>query len=184
MSDGKIIITGTGRCGTTFLMLIYSYLKEDTGYKRDPERHLYKNCNSGLEKGIRESYRIIKSPFLLTQLREEMEKEEIKIKHILIPIREFQQCAKSRERHKKYAGGLIGECQNAEQQLRYDYRAFSEFMYYCTLKEIPFTLINFIKMVESPYYLYEKIKQTFSKEITLQEFEQAFDKATEQQKKT
>ena len=37
----KILITGTGRCGTTFLIKLFSFLDFDTGYNRDNYKFKY-----------------------------------------------------------------------------------------------------------------------------------------------
>lgn len=33
--NSKIYITGTGRCGTTFLIKLFSFLNFDTGYNKN-----------------------------------------------------------------------------------------------------------------------------------------------------
>jgi hypothetical protein len=47
----KILITGTGRCGTTFLIKLFSFLNFNTGFNKDNYKvFIFSNCNSGLEK--------------------------------------------------------------------------------------------------------------------------------------
>ena len=47
----KILITGTGRCGTTFLIKLFSFLDFNTGYNRNNYKlSIYSNCNSGMER--------------------------------------------------------------------------------------------------------------------------------------
>jgi hypothetical protein len=59
----KILITGTGRCGTTFLIKLFSFLGYNTGYNRDNyKQYIDSNCNSGMEKKYNENYYIIKNP--------------------------------------------------------------------------------------------------------------------------
>ena len=38
----KILITGTGRCGTTFLIKLFSFLEFDTGFtKNDYNKYIF-----------------------------------------------------------------------------------------------------------------------------------------------
>jgi len=49
--------------------------------------------------------------------------------------------------------------------------------------DLPFTLVDFEKMVNDSEYLYKKIKHTFKEEISFEEFDSAYKKASENQKK-
>ena len=51
---GKIVITGTGRCGTSFLMHLFTALGFNTGYDLDEcEQHIKRSgCNGGIEHSI------------------------------------------------------------------------------------------------------------------------------------
>ena len=61
----KILITGTGRCGTTFLIKLFSFLDFNTGYNRNNYKlSIFSNCNSGMERNYNEKYYIIKIHFL------------------------------------------------------------------------------------------------------------------------
>ena len=56
----KILITGTGRCGTTFLIKLFSFLDFDTGYNRNNYKlSISSNCNSGMEKTYKSNNRIL-----------------------------------------------------------------------------------------------------------------------------
>ena len=49
-NDNKIVISGTGRFCTTFLMILFTYLKLTTGFSpTNFHKGITKNCNSGLE---------------------------------------------------------------------------------------------------------------------------------------
>jgi hypothetical protein len=57
----KILITGTGCCGTTFLIKLFSFLDFHTGYDRNNyEKFISNNCNSGMERQYKEKYYILK----------------------------------------------------------------------------------------------------------------------------
>ena len=103
----KILITGTGRCGTTFLIKLFSFLDFDTGYNRNNyEQYISKNCNSGMEKNYYTNHYIIKNPDFFININTIVNDSRIKIKNVIIPIRDFKISAKSRVKHSNKMGGL------------------------------------------------------------------------------
>ena len=103
----KILITGTGRCGTTFLIKLFSFLEFNTGYNRDNYiKYIFSNCNSGMEKNYKEKYYILKNPEFISNIQNILEDESVKIKLVIIPIRDFKISAISRVNNKNYTGGL------------------------------------------------------------------------------
>ena len=103
----KILITGTGRCGTTFLIKIFSFLKFNTGYNKDNYKNfIFSNCNSGMERKYTENFYILKSPTFMSNIKTIIEDKSVIIKTIIIPIRDFKLSAISRIKNKKIAGGL------------------------------------------------------------------------------
>jgi len=43
----KIFITGTGRCGTTFLIKLFTFLNFNTGFnKSNYQRFIFSHCNA------------------------------------------------------------------------------------------------------------------------------------------
>ncbi|MCA9750220.1 MAG: hypothetical protein KC414_14015, partial [Romboutsia sp.] len=60
----KIIITGTGRSGTTFLMILLTFLGLDTGFtKNNFNKYISPKCNSGMEFiKLNKKQKIIKYP--------------------------------------------------------------------------------------------------------------------------
>ena len=77
----KIYISGTGRCGKTFLIKIFSFLDFDTGFTRET----YEKLNI-----------LIKNPYILNNIDIILKDENIKIKTMIIPIRKYIDAAKSR----------------------------------------------------------------------------------------
>ncbi len=75
----KILITGTGRSGTTFLIKLFTHLGFDTGFhKNNFSKFIYTNCNADMEREIKENYQVLKSPFFIEKM-EDILKEEHKI---------------------------------------------------------------------------------------------------------
>ena len=94
----KIYITGTGRSGTTFLMRLFTFLELDTGYnKTNYKDFIFKNCNSGIEKAYKAKPYIIKSPYLVENLRTLVMDESIRIKAIIVSIHNYTESATSRQ---------------------------------------------------------------------------------------
>jgi hypothetical protein len=69
MAKRHVIISGTGRAGTTFLVQLLTELGLDTGLT-DSHTDIFENCNAGMEKDLREpdAPYIVKSPFLCDYL--------------------------------------------------------------------------------------------------------------------
>ena len=118
MSRGRIYISGTGRAGTTFLISLLTEIGLDTGFSSaEGDGSYYETARAGLEKDIfdRDGPAIIKSPFLCDHL-DEIIALGMSVSHIIIPVRNFQDAAKSREfvQRRQQAGGpdvrLQGAC--------------------------------------------------------------------------
>ena len=104
----KILITGTGRCGTTFLIKLFSFLEFDTGFNRDNyELSISSNCNSGMEREYHKNYYILKNPTFIQNIENIVKDTTIKIKKVIIPIRDLKLSAKSREKHGFANGGSV-----------------------------------------------------------------------------
>ena len=104
----KILITGTGRCGTTFLIKIFTFLNFDTGFNiNNYKEYIFSNCNSGMEKSYKDNHYILKNPTFMRDIEKIVkDKENITIKTVIIPLRDLDESAQSRVNHKKNAGGL------------------------------------------------------------------------------
>src|SRR5437868_1457434 len=125
----KIYISGTGRCGTTFLMLIFSFLGLDTGYHKgaDFKKMLYANCNSGLEKTWKAPHQIIKSPTFMVQLNHIVKKR--RIEYFIIPVRDYDESANSRAKNgsMKDNGGLWN-ANDTKEQVQFYHKIMAEYI--------------------------------------------------------
>jgi len=97
MSRHHIIITGTGRAGTTFLIQLFTSLGLHTGFT-DLTTAVYSNCQAGMEWDIRQADApyIIKSPFLCDYLDDVLDDTGIVIDQAIIPVRHLYSAAESR----------------------------------------------------------------------------------------
>lgn len=164
--DHHIIVTGTGRAGTTVLMQLLTELDLDTGYK-NKEYDIYENCNGGMSW----DFNPINAPYIIKIVRIERELENIisglKIDHAIIPIRDVYQAAESRRNVQWRSsensslniivpGGLFDTVQPWRQEF-----VLESLMYQLGLLlaryEIPATFIEFPKFIHDPAYLYRTL---------------------------
>ena len=94
-----VIITGTGRTGTTFLMELLTSLGLDTGFKSENVSSLKDEiARAGLEKNIGDAdcgY-IIKNPGFCNHAEEVLSRDDIIIDHVFVPMRDLVAAAESR----------------------------------------------------------------------------------------
>lgn len=92
-----VIISGTGRTGTSFLVQLLTDLGLETGY-HPGQTELPPAERAGLERDIRLSHApyIVKNPALCEYIDEVLSNPLIKINHAIVPVREFTSAAVSR----------------------------------------------------------------------------------------
>ena len=189
----KIIITGTGRTGTTFLVQLLTYLGLDTGFK-DIDEGMYEICDAGMEYTLVDpsSPYIVKNPWLCDELDDIMRTGEVVIDHAFIPIRNLKDAAASRihvsEKAKKkkllskmkgifknegVPGGLWHTKKPSEQTSILAQQLY-KLIYTITLFEIPHTFLDFPRIIKDPNYLYAKLSPVLGV-IDYKEFKHAFD---------
>ncbi len=101
---GKVIITGTGRAGTTLLMRIFIRLGLPTGFTvADIAAVEQMTGRAGLEcdfSGLdfRNLPEIVKSPYLSDLLHDALQQNQIVVDQIIVPIRDLDQATNSRVR--------------------------------------------------------------------------------------
>lgn len=176
--EDKIYITGTGRCGTTFLIKLFSFLNFNTGYnKLNYSKYIFANCNSGMERQYYEDFNVIKNPTIIKNI-ENIINDKIQIKCIIIPIRDYKKSAESRVSYGKKCGGLWNASNETEQVLFYN-KIMSEYLFYMVKYDIPTIFLDFEKMVNDKKYLYDKIKHILNeKNIDFETFSQIYDETS------
>lgn len=156
----KIVITGTGRCGTSFLMHFFTELGLNTGYTLDEcEQHLAQSgCDGGIEHSIGtekfESSDIVKNP----QWFYNPAMLNFDIDCIIVPIRELKNVALSRKAigSGKY-GGFWQNASTLDEQMRIDANAMYRFIKYVTRKDINLIFLDFPRIINDSEYLFDKI---------------------------
>lgn len=175
----KILITGTGRCGTTFLIKLFSFLEYNTGFTRETyNKFIFKNCNSGMEKQYTDKFYVIKNPLFLENIDNIIKDKSVNIKCVIIPIRDFGICAKSRAKHENKPGGLV-KAKDEYSQIAYFNKTMSKYIFYMTKFEIPTIFLDFDKMVHDKEYLYNKFKNIMDeKNIIFEYFANVYDEVS------
>lgn len=174
---GKIIVTGTGRCGTSFLMLIFTFLDLNTGFKKENfNNYIDKKNNSGLEVlDPNKSQQIVKFPGFMDQFDSIIKK--VDIERVIIPIRSYEESAISRCKN-----NMLWHAKDEKSQIEYYYKITSKYMLSMVEYDIPTIFLDFKRMITSPKYLYNKLLPIL-KEISFEKFKKAYELADKHQKK-
>lgn len=175
----KILITGTGRCGTTFLIKLFSFLDFNTGYNRDNfNSSIYVNCNSGMERSYTDNYYILKNPIFINNIENIIKDKSIKIKNIIIPIRDLEMSAKSRVKHGKTCGGLWN-AKDELSQIDFYKNLLTNYILISTKYDINTIFIDFDKMINDKTYLFNKLKFILDeKNIDLEKFSLVYEEVS------
>ena len=175
----KVLITGTGRCGTTFLIKLFSFLGFDTGYNRDNYNlDISHNCNSGMERNYKDNYYILKNPHFLCCMEEIIKDKSITIKNVIIPIRDLNNSAKSRVKHGNQNGGLWF-ANDELSQINFYKDILTNYIFISTKYDINTIFIDFDRMINDKTYLFYKLKIILDeKNIGLDEFSLIYDEVS------
>jgi hypothetical protein len=158
----KIVITGTGRAGTTLLVQVLTDLGLDTGFA--PDAPIDKGVNAGLETGIEapDAPRIVKNPNLSRRLGTLLDEGKVSIEHVIIPVRDLDVAAASRVRNTGYGadlhtfGGLFGTARATHQREALAL-VFYELLYTVARYDLPHTLLLFPRFADDWEYLHRKL---------------------------
>lgn len=158
----KIVITGTGRAGTTLLVQVLTDLGLDTGFA--PDAPVDAGVNAGLETGIEapDAPRVVKNPNLSRRLGELLDAGTVAIEHVIIPVRDLDVAAASRVRNTAYGadlhtfGGLFGTARATHQREALSL-VFYELMFTVARYDLPHTLLLFPRFAQDWRYTHEKL---------------------------
>mgnify|MGYP003657466751 FL=1 len=178
---GKLIITGTGRAGTTLLVRLFTELGLDTGFDRTNWQASYDaHCHAGLEHTLTapDAPRVIKNPSLCQELPPLLRIGAAPaIDWVIIPVRDLASAARSRIR----VGGRDGEIPGGlwltsrpEQQAGALAIAFHELIHALIEHDIPHTFLAFPRFALDPAYAYQKLGCILPDSVTLDVFQTAF----------
>lgn len=171
---GKILITGPGRSGTTFLVQLLTRLGLDTGFEPYKEifipevraggewcipLDIYNDSDEVMREKIDEAPRILKSCEWGLVLKQLIKGNTIEVDHIIIPVRDLEDAAKSRLEvglDWMVADNLEGEDRVVNQA---DIKAIAlgRAIEVCLLYDIPYTLMLFPRFVDDIDYCWGKL---------------------------
>lgn len=159
-----VLISGTGRTGTTFLVQLLTQLGLDTGFRKANQR-IYPGANAGMELSLRrpDVPYIVKS-FRIREFNQVLDEGDVVIDHAIIPVRDLFAAAESRREvsrraepgQAKVAGGLWGTTDPEEQEDVLVLRLY-ELIHILAKHEVPTTFLNFPRLVQEPDYLYRTL---------------------------
>lgn len=181
-----LIISGTGRAGTTFLVQLLTELGLDTGFS-NPFEKMKEDRNAGMEWDLTKNGNapyIVKSPALCEHLETILQNRDIVIDHAIIPIRDLFSAAESRRAvarkgsHKILTArpflGIKGwRIRRPNEQETVLAQNFHALLHSLARHDIPLTLLYFPKFVTAPAYLFEKIRFLLQN-ISYEDFLRAF----------
>jgi hypothetical protein len=162
LDTGKIIITGTGRSGTTFLVQLLTELGLDTGYTSKTWQQDYDaQSAAGLEHdfGNTQTPRILKNPAFCETLPALLAGGAMIVDHAIIPMRALDDAARSRVwigGRGKTAGGLWGTADAARQKSVLAEK-FHLLLHTLTIHNIPHTLLEFPRFAREAGYTWQKL---------------------------
>lgn len=162
LPEPKIVITGTGRSGTTLLVQILTDLGLDTGFSSDSP--IDKTTHAGLETGLDSptAPRIVKSPNLSRRLDAILAEGNVMVGHVIIPMRDLAVASASRVRATKYGsnlhamGGLFGTTNAVKQQESLALLNY-KLMFTLAKYDIAHTLLLFPRFASDWNYLYSHL---------------------------
>ena len=171
-----VIISGTGRAGTTLLVQYFTRLGLDTGFSLEQAASdVDPIASAGLEfsdLSVEALPYIVKSPWLCETLSEVLNKNSVRIKAAIVPIRELEKAALSRVRVTEEAtrqgfngaehpGGLWGTANPEEQQSALA-RRFFDLIFTLTEYQVPIYFLSFPRFARDTDYLYSVLEPFLS----------------------
>jgi hypothetical protein len=164
VANGKILIAGTGRAGTTLLVQVLGDLGLDTGFRRDAS--FDSHSRAGLERSLfaPNAPRIVKNPTLSRRLGSILASGEVEIDHVIVPVRALDVAVASRVRVSQYGkahgvrGGMIGGAKRPSTQRAYLAETFYELIWTLCEFDVPYTLLAFPKFATDAEYTYQKLE--------------------------
>lgn len=173
-----VVITGTGRSGTSFLVQLLTRLGLDTGFSvEELDGKLDAIGRAGLESNIRDEHAayVVKSPNISNYIEEILENPQIKLDLVIIPVRDITEAANSRVKVSKdnlsnkglfgqifgskrgHAGGMM-KTSDPEKQQFVLLKSLSHLLVECAKHDQPIALIHYPRLMDDASYLYSKLQ--------------------------
>lgn len=200
MHRKHVVITGTGRAGTTFLVELLTHLGLDTGYKpEEVDGNKCQTARAGLEHDIRRDNApyVVKSPWFCDYADDVLERNDLLIEHVFVPMRDLRAAAESRRfvtrttqsemtvlkrlRLRFFPTGVAGGMWHTSQPDQQE-AVLLEQLYKLVLSlsksHVPVTLLRYPLLANDAGYLFRKLSPILGN-ISPTEFEAVFDRVVD-----
>jgi hypothetical protein len=162
--EPKIVITGTGRAGTTLLVSVLTHLGLDTGEAAGKLSGVDARTRGGLESLLDspDAPLVVKDTTLPFRLAQLLEAGTVSVGHVIVPIRTLDLAAASRVRGSDYGrnifarGGLWGTVNPVKQRDALAAMLY-ELMFTIARFELPHTLLEFPRFTTDWQYTYRAL---------------------------
>ncbi len=186
MSSNKVLITGSGKCGTTFFIDLLTELGLDTGYTPGDIRAgewdvMFPNAQAESQPYI------IKSPFFCTEGRiaEMIERWDWNVERVYVLLRDYNFVANNmwKRYRDKHGWPEITDQEykrKDEKWLHYKNKAarfVGYMMFQLVSLDIPYTILMFPRIIEDPEYLWSNCELLQS--LDYETFKLGFDKVAD-----
>ena len=169
-----ILVTGTGRSGTSLLMALFTFLGLDTGFdEKEFERVQSSVSKAGFEKDHDPFPHIVKCIWCSEKVDAIVNDRNYVIDHAILPIRNLEDSVQSRKRVTSLGekNGGFDEASNENEQKQVNCRRVYTLLYDLAKNDIPFTLLHFPRLANDAEYLWGKLEWLFQKhEISKEKF--------------
>ena len=190
----SILITGTGRCGTTFLVALFTLLGMDTGFTSETLKdNIHDKTKGGLEEQPGK-YTIAKNPAFIFMIESYILQTSQVPKMVIILVRNFNESVESRYKNteeqglldepkpveitaSKGAGGLWN-ADTKEEQIQFYNKCMADYIQAMTRYGIPTKFIDFHHMTTNSRYLFESLKDVIDSDMTYERFDECYREAT------
>jgi len=183
-----LLIGGTGRAGTTFLVKYLAACGLETHLAKNPDSKLDEAAHAGLEDVALTSPNpgyVLKSPWLYEYVERVLANDQIAVDAVVIPMRGIVEAASSRalnEMSARYAneampdeltrwetwgttpGGVVYSL-NPIDQARLLALGFHELIQTLVKNDIPVVLLDFPRFIRDPDYLYRKLQPVIGDKV-------------------
>ena len=191
--SGHIIISGTGRAGTTFLVQYFTAVGLDTGYSLEeaisgPDVL----SRGGLERSLSKANlpHVIKSPWFSDVISEALSDKKVEIEAAVIPVRDLFSAAESRRRVYRQVAvrggnplahpGTVWKTENPDEQEVFLAMQFYKVIEPLVAHKVPIHFLHFPSFVRSHERLYDGLRAILGRHgISRRQSETAYRKVVD-----